>query len=373
MVFKPVVEWKNPLFRVLGYLLLFPFSLFYGIFAECRNILYDSGFFRKHTFESFIIGVGSLSVGGSGKTPLAEFLAIQLAQRRVRVGVISNGYRKTSRETVIVTDGKIIKETVSRSGDEAYVMAINFIVAGLEIPVVSGSDRIEAVKICEEQFNCSVIIIDDAFQYRKITKSVEFVVQDYFESMFPHLTLPAGRLREFRRNIRRADAVILSKTPEAVTDKSVALRWRKDIIISRYQPVYLQKWFKPDKFPLGILNNQKIILFSALGYNESFVNAVSTLCFKYNALIECKLEFQDHYRYNKNTLQKIFNRIKGLSPFDHLVLTTQKDAVKMQPEWVPDEWQTHVYFLKAEFSMESQIQFENLIKIPQINLDNQPI
>lgn len=119
MVFKPVVEWKNPLFRILGYLLLFPFSLFYGIFAECRNILYDSGFFRKHTFESFIIGVGSLSVGGSGKTPLAEFLAIQLAQRGVRVGVISNGYRKTSRGTVIVTDGKIIKETVSRSGDEA--------------------------------------------------------------------------------------------------------------------------------------------------------------------------------------------------------------------------------------------------------------
>ena len=372
MVIKPVVEWKNPFCRIIGYIFLFPFSLFFGLMAECRNILFDLGFLEFRKFKTFIIGVGSLSVGGSGKTPLTEFLAIRLAHQGMRVGVISNGFRKTSKGTVIVSNGKAILESVSRSGDEAYLMAMNFIDAGLEIPVISGSDRIQAVIICELEFKCNVIILDDAFQYRKIIKSVECIVQDHYESRFPLITLPAGRLREFKRNLKRADAVVVTKMPDNVSWLSDSSRWGTNVHISRYRPAYLQNWFEYEKKPLNLLENKKVVLFSALGYNESFINAASILCSKHQAPIVRMQEFQDHYRYDKETLQKIFNWMKGQEPSEFLVLTTQKDAVKMKPEWIPAEWKPHVYFLKSEFSIESQIQFENLIKIPQIKYNNQP-
>lgn len=366
MVIKPVAEWKNPFFRIIGYIFLFPLSVFYGLLAQCRDILYDLGFFKVVAFDSFVIGIGSLSVGGSGKTPLAEFLAVSLAKKGARVGVISNGFRKTSKGTIIVSDGEAILESVYRSGDEAYMMALNFLEAGLDIPVISASDRIEATVLCVQKFKCDVIILDDAFQYRKITKSVEFVVQDHFESRYPLITLPAGRLREFKNNLKRADAVIISKAPEVDNAKTEALHWGKDVIISRYRPDYLQPLFKPDRMPLTILANKKIVLFSALGYNGSFVNSVSILCTKQNAQIVRILEFQDHYWYDQYSLRRIFQWMADRSPSEFLVLTTQKDAVKIKPEWVPKEWKAHIFFLKSEFIIESQIQFENLIKIPQI-------
>lgn len=365
MVIKAVVEWKNPFIRTVSYVLFFPFSLLFGLLAELRNRLYDVQIFKSVGSEAYIMSVGSLSVGGSGKTPLVEYLAKLLSQRGLKIGVVSNGYGKRSFGTVIVSDGKSILADVFRSGDEAFLMATNFQKKDLNIPVISGPDRVEAVRILTNH-RCNVIILDDAFQYRKITKSIEFIVQDYFESRYPFFTLPAGRLREFKGNLNRAKAVVLTKSPEGTDAKKVSERWNNNVFISHYEPVSLQNWYEANAKPLDSLMNKKIILFSALGFNESFQQCVTRLCSRYHAEITHKIEFQDHHWYVENDLRKILGLIPEGSFSEYLILTTQKDAVKIQGKWIPKKFQERAYFLISEFSLDSQIQFENLIKIPQI-------
>lgn len=366
MVIKPVVEWKQSFARNLSFILLLPLSVLYGIFSEARNALYDIRLFRSARFRSYVIGVGSLSVGGSGKTPLVEYLALHLFRKGIRTGVISNGFRKKSEGLVIVSDGKQILENVFTSGDEAYFMAVNFLEASAEIPVISCSDRIKGVQILEERFQCNAVIIDDSFQYRKLEKNVEFLVQDYLETSYPHFPLPAGRLREFKRNLNRAEAVVISKTPDGFNEQVLSGKWGKKVCISHYTPLCFQNCFEPDKQPLKMLSGKKIILFFGLGHNESFACSVRGLCSRYNACIIRSFEFQDHHWYSPGEVQEIFDSLNGLQLDQCMILTTQKDAVKIKAEWVPLGMRSKVFFLRSEFKFESQNQFENLIKIPHI-------
>jgi tetraacyldisaccharide 4'-kinase len=338
----------------------------FGIFAEARNVLYDIRFFRSLRFRSYVIGIGSLSVGGSGKTPLVEYLAERLFKKGVSVGVISNGFRKKSSGLVIVSDGKKILENVFASGDEAYLMAVNFLEAGAEIPVISCSDRIKGVQILEERFQCNAIVIDDSFQYRKLEKNVEFIVQDYLETSYPNFTLPVGRLREFKRNLNRAEAVVISKAPDCFNEQVLSSKWGKKVCFTHYKPLHFQNCFEPDKQPLEMLSGKKVILFFGLGHNESFASSIRDLCSRYDACIARSFEFQDHHWYTLGEIQKIFDSLNGIPLDQCMVLTTQKDAVKIKAEWVPLGMRSKVFFLRSEFRFESQNQFENLIKIPHI-------
>ena len=370
MVIKPIVEWKNPLIRAVSYVLFYPIALLFGLSAEFRNILYDRRILKAAVCNSYIIGVGSLSVGGSGKTPLVEFLAERLARNEAKIGVVSNGYRKKSAGTVIVSDGRKLLTDVFYGGDEAYVMAVNFLRQGLRIPVISGPDRLEAIRILEAQLHCDVVILDDAFQYRKVKKSVEFNVQDYLEYGYPFFVLPVGRLREFKKNLKRADAVIITKSPAEFHTQRILDRDDVPFLVSRYQPVSLGQWFNDQEIPLETITNQKVILFSALGYNTSFQHCAADVCARYHAEIVRTIEFQDHRWYTRRDIQRIFNLIPEHSATNYIVLTTQKDSVKISAEWIPKKMRERVYFLRSEFRMDSQIQFENMIKIPHIEASN---
>ncbi|KAB2877885.1 tetraacyldisaccharide 4'-kinase [bacterium] len=370
MVIKAIVEWKNPFIRSVSHVVFFPLSLLFGIAAQFRNKLYDFRIFKSLRCNTFIIGVGSLSVGGSGKTPLVEFLAELLARRGLKIGVISNGYGKKSTGAVVVSDGKNQLTDVYIAGDEAYLMAVNFQKSNLHIPVISGSDRICAVRILQNKFNVDVIILDDAFQYRKIKKSIEFIAQDYFESAYPLMTLPSGRLREFKSNMQRADALIITKSPEGTDEKQLSNRWQREAYISHYFPAALQRWFDDVEFPLITLTQKKILLFSALGYNTSFQSGITELCSSYQAQIVRVIEFQDHHWYTEDDLRKMLRLIPEENSSDYIILTTQKDVVKLKPEWLPKKYREAAYFIKSEFSLDSQIQFENMIKISHIVRNN---
>jgi tetraacyldisaccharide 4'-kinase len=271
---------------------------------------------------------------------------------------------------VEVSDGAHLLTDVGVAGDEAYLMAANFQKSNLNIPVISGSDRIAAIHILQKQYDSDVIILDDAFQYRKIKKSIEFAVQDYFESAYPFFTLPSGRLREFKNNIKRAGAVVITKSPVGADDKKLSGRWGKKVLISHYLPTAFQNWFAEHETPLIALTHKKILLFSALGYNTSLQSCIAELCSRYHAQIVRVIEFQDHHWYTENDMMKIFGSIPEEQSSDYVILTTQKDVVKLKPEWLPKKYRERAYFIKSEFSMDSQIQFEKMIKIPQIVLNN---
>ncbi|MBL7994116.1 tetraacyldisaccharide 4'-kinase [bacterium] len=370
MVIKAIVEWKNPFIRLISHIIFFPLSIVFGVAAQVRNKLYDFRILKSLRCNTFIIGVGSLSVGGSGKTPLVEFLATLMVQRGLRVGVVSNGYRKKSTGTVVVSDGDSLLTDVYIAGDEAYIMAVDFHKSNLHIPVISGPDRICAVRILQNTFDVDVIILDDVFQYRKIEKSFEFIAQDYFESAYPLLTLPSGRLREFRNNMKRADAMIITKSPEGADEKQLSNRWGREVYISHYFPVALGRWFDDVEFPLITLTEKKIILFSALGYNTSLHGGITELCSRCHAQVARTIEFQDHHWYTENDLKKILRLIPEENSSDYVILTTQKDVVKLKPEWLPKKHRETAYFIKSEFGLDSQIQFENMIKIPHIVHNN---
>ncbi len=367
MVIKPIVEWNRPCLKKLFILLFAPVALVFGLFAEVRNRLYDAGLFQCRKRRSFVLGVGSLSVGGSGKTPLVEFLAIRLATIGVKVGVISNGYGKKRSSTTIVSDGEQLLVGVGDAGDEAFLMAVNFLEAKARIPVMSAANRMEAADILENKFGCRLIILDDSFQYRKIAKSLEVIVQDHMETEYPRLPLPVGRLREFGWNMNRADVMIITKTPERADLDSLRNQWGREFFVSHYRPAYVQHWFDGRRESLDRLNGRSVLVFSGLGHHASFLALVRELCNSNKATLLKPIEFQDHHWYTRSDMQKIFGVLKRTPLERCMILTTQKDAVKIKRDWVPAPFIPYVYYLRSEFTIESQIQFENLLKISDIN------
>lgn len=371
MVIKPIVEWKNPYIRKTFYFLFLPVSLLFGCLVDIRNKLYEFRILWTRHYDTFVIGVGSLSVGGTGKTPFVEFLAQYLAERGIRTGVLSSGYGKKSKGTILVSDGDKLLVDVQTAGDEAYLMAINFLKQNRRIPVISGSDRPEGIRILKNQFRCAAVILDDAFQYRKIRVSLSVIVQDFLELSYPLTVLPSGRLREFKRNMKRADFVVVSKAPYGTV--AAPGDWHRKVLVTQYLPTALQSCFDNTPLPLEFLNGKKIILFSALGYNGSFKNCIHNLCLRHAATIEHFIEFQDHRWYRKKDIQKICSRIPSERLNDYVLLTTQKDAVKLKRSWVSENMIQRFFFIQSEFSFQPQIQFENLIKMSQIRANNDSI
>ncbi len=355
MVVKAVLQWKNPFFKVVAAVFLFPFSFLFFVTILIRNLVY--GYILKPAvFQTPVIAVGSLSAGGSGKTPLVEFLAMQLTRAGRRVAVITNGYKKKQPGLTLVSDGHKILVNVNEAGDEAFMLAVNFQLARMRVPVIACSDRVKAMRLIEDRFDADAVILDDAFQYRKLGKNIELVVQDFYEMKLPAMLLPVGRWRDLPMSLKRADGVVIAKTPES--DRSgIQNYFGRSCTGSHYNPVELVRGFDGQCEPLEFLAGKKIVLFSGLGYPESFERTVNELCRSFDATIECTYEFQDHHRYRAKDLKKIISSIPRSDRGEHVVLTTQKDMVKINMEWLPEITVRSLFYLKCKFTIHEEDRF----------------
>lgn len=183
---------------------LWPLSWLYGAVVRLRNYAYDRGILQKFYVDAQIVSVGNITVGGTGKTPATITIAATLQQQGRRVAILSRGYGRRSRGTVVVADADGLRSSVDDAGDEPFMMAQ----ALPGVPLVVDADRVRGGRLLVEQFGAEVIVLDDGFQHRRLARAIDIVLLDV-RWLQRRWLLPAGPYREPLSSLRRADLVLL--------------------------------------------------------------------------------------------------------------------------------------------------------------------
>lgn len=325
-------------------LILTPFSILYGTIIQIRNLLYNKGFLRVTKIEKPVISIGNITTGGTGKTPLTIFVAEHFLDNGKTVGIVSRGYKRNSNEVLIVSDGSSIAEP-DVSGDELNMISRSLAEKySKKFFAAAAADRIEASKLLINLFNPDVIILDDAFQHRRIYRDLDIVILDSFEytnNKFDYsIPIPSGTLREFFGNIKRANLVINNhksyrgKLAEYNGSTNITMRYKTEYIID-YKNGILDK----SKF------NRKIIAFAGIAKFESFENSLK----QYGLSISETIIYPDHHRYSNHDISFLKKRASPEAMF----VTTEKDFVKLRQydDFVNDY---PVFFAKIKLEIEDK-------------------
>ncbi len=269
-----------------------------------------------------VIGVGNLSLGGNGKTPLVEYL-IRLMKDQYRVAVVSRGYKRHTQGYRLV--GEI--DDPGSVGDEPYQIFTKY---GSQVKVAVGEQRALAIpSLLLEYPELEVIILDDAFQHRSVVPQLNILVTDFHRPFFRDFALPVGRLREIRSGASRADVIMVTKCPEQLKSK-IKHQYQKEI--TRYagdKPVFFS-YVQYDKvLPVwsGIDLSSKtcVLLVTGIANAQPMFNQVSRDFHQVE-----HLKFGDHYQYKERDVKRIIERHKQLEADKKIILTTEKDMVKLK-------------------------------------------
>lgn len=305
---------------------LAPLAQLYGLLTGAWHRLYDAGWRRSVAFDRFVIGVGNLTVGGTGKTPFVEYLVRRLSPH-FAVAVLSRGYGRRTKGYRLAGP----TDTADTLGDEPRQFYQKF---GNAVPVAVGEERAVALpRLLVDHPETEVILLDDAFQHRAVRPQLNLLLTDFNRLFFTDEMLPLGRLREAPRGAVRADAVLVTKCPETLseTDRKKIESGVKKYVRSgvpvfftafRYgepQPVNDHPWPAEVRAALvtGLANPQPL---------EAHVRA------RFGLLAHRR--FADHHAYTTADLEKL---TAGFSPktatdgVPTVVLTSEKDAVKLRP------------------------------------------
>src|SRR6476659_5562708 len=207
----------NAIFLKSFRVLLLPFALLYGLIIIIRNFLYDKNFLRSAEFNFPLICVGNLVVGGTGKSPMVEYL-IELLCPYFKIATLSRGYKRNTKGYVLATENT----TALEIGDEPMQFHIKF----PGIAVAAGEERIVAIpQLLHDRPDVQAIILDDAFQHRVVKARFNILLTMYEDLPTKDFFLPTGNLRDQQASYQRADVIIVTKCPAAITDDD-----RKEII-----------------------------------------------------------------------------------------------------------------------------------------------
>ena len=299
---------------------LWPLGFFYWLLIFWRNFFYNLGFFISRKLPCKVISIGNLSVGGTGKTPFVLFLANSLKARGLNVAVLSRGYKRKSTGTHVVSDGNTLKSDLNNSGDEPFMLANKL----QDIPVVVDENRYRGGQFICNEYNPDVIIMDDAFQHRRVFRDVDIVLINSNHRR-PKL-LPYGLLREPLRNIKRADAVIFTKANLTPPDEKLVNA------VSNYCSFTMESDLIPNTQVIGLDGSTKpvsdfngpVVAVSGVGDPDSFEVIME----------EAGLDYVHHFRHDDHAeysamdlevLREVF-----LSAEAQALITTEKDLVKLE-------------------------------------------
>lgn len=296
--------------------LAFPFSLLYALVVYIRNRCYDKGWFPSQRFETTIVCVGNLSVGGTGKTPMTEWLIRNLPDSH-KTAVLSRGYkRKTKGFRLVSPEDKAID-----SGDEPLQMARKY----PNINIAVDENRVRGIQELERKFSPELIILDDGFQHRKVVPHYSILLTAYGKLYADDWYLPTGDLRDHRKEASRADVIVVTKCPPDLREAE------QSHIIARLKPKRGQKVLfsclkyetvlrGPDrKFELSELINKPFTLVTGIADPVPLVKYLSGLSLDFE-----HLSFPDHHSFSKEEIGNLQNR--------GLIVTTEKDFVRLKGE-----------------------------------------
>ena len=287
------------------------FAYFYEKITEFRNFLYDNNYLKSEKVDAFVISVGNLTTGGVGKTPVVAEIAKYYLKQGKKVAIISRGYggKLSNKEPHVVALNGEIFHTAEEVGDEPFWFAQN--IEG--VAVVTCASRVKASNSIIRSYHPDVIILDDAFQHRKIQRDLNLVLVDSEKLFGNGKHLPAGPLRENLNGLKRADKlIVMNKTCEDIDENILSSLFdKRKTFVCKVEPSFTYNIKTTELLPL----KSDVVAMCAIGQPKQFFDFVNE---KYNIL--GTITYDDHHQYTYEDIEDI----------DEIIVTTEKDAVKLE-------------------------------------------
>jgi len=317
---------KESFLRKLLLLPLSLLSLIYRFIVQSRQVLYSRGVLKTHRLPCRIISIGNITLGGTGKTPTAIYLAHLFQNRGIQPVVLSRGYKaQSSVPTAVVSDGTTTLMDAQEAGDEPFLLSQ----ALPGVPVIIGADRTVSGRLACEEFSPEVVILDDGFQHQRIKRDVDIVLIDLHHGFGNGHLLPRGILREPVSALSRANIFLLTKQMGDGTDNQLKQQIRRHnpdapIYHTRYAVNSFRTLNEQQEIHLNHLKGKKVLALSGIGNPHYF----SFLLKQSGMLVTEERTLPDHHDYTVDDIPKVR---EYLSDVDYIV-TTAKDSCKMNRE-----------------------------------------
>jgi tetraacyldisaccharide 4'-kinase len=312
---------RTNLLQLVRYL-LFPFAIVYYGVVSLRNFLYDNNVLNSTSFDFPVIVVGNLSVGGTGKTPQIEYL-IRHLQSKYTIAVLSRGYKRRSKGFV----KGVASSTVYDLGDEPFQYFSKYPNSNVAVD----ADRVSGItKLTKVVPNLSLVLLDDAFQHRKLRPSFSILLTSYDALFINDYVFPVGNLREPRIGYKRADLIVVTKCPTTLTIEQKK-RLQRKLKVTDNLPVL----FSSIKYMSTISGGDTEITISKLvDYELVLVTGIAKPTPLLQFLEDKKirfthLDYPDHYDFQPKDVEKIQNVFEALPQSNKLILTTEKDFTRL--------------------------------------------
>jgi tetraacyldisaccharide 4'-kinase len=305
-------------------ILLLPFSLLYGIGVILRDLFYKFGLLKSVEFNVPVISVGNISIGGTGKTPHIEYLISGLREH-LKVATLSRGYGRKTKGYLAIDP----RMSADKAGDEPLQFKRKY----PDIPViVSESRTFGIVQMLQQYPGLQCILLDDAFQHRSVQPGLNILLTSFNEPYNNDFLLPVGRLREWPSGANRANAIIVTKCPmewdpskrEGML-KKIKPKEHQQVFFSRFKYHYPYSIFDPQQ-RIEIGKDRDIIVLSAIANTNYMMDFLEHFDNTYH-----EMSFTDHHLFTANEISQIVQKFEHLSSGQKMILTTEKDAVRLEP------------------------------------------
>lgn len=310
-------------------ILLYPVSLIYGLITGIRNFLYNTGILPSVEFRLPVICIGNITVGGTGKTPHTEYVA-GLLRKNFKVATLSRGYKRKTRDFRIASSSSLVSEI----GDEPMQIFRKF----NDVLVSVDRNRVHGVKtILQISPETDVIILDDGYQHRRITPGFSILLSDYDRLMVRDHMLPYGNLRENIENMRRADIILITKSPSDISPNQRRIIV-KEVNKAPYQNIYFTSLIYNAPIPVFDSKTSEETHSDISRYQGCGIVLITGIAnpiplkeyLQKTAGEIIHLSFPDHYNFKETDIAGIFKAYYTLKSQSKYVFTTEKDAVRLR-------------------------------------------
>ena len=307
-------------------IVLYPFAIVFNFLTSIRNFFFDVGLLKEQTYDYLSIGVGNISLGGTGKSVMVSYLAAILNDK-FAINILSRGYGRKSSGFQMANKNSSPKHL----GDEPFM----FYMQNQKTRVGVCNSRREGMLRLIESINKNlknIFILDDVFQHRWVKPNIMILLTEYSKPYFRDYLFPSGNLRESRKSARRADIIIVTKCPSELSIEEKE-KFISELNIDLKQKVFFTKivyneyiFGRSKKLPFSILKKIPFILVTGIADNTQLVREL-----RMKGLIFKTITYKDHFTYSKKDIDKISSFSDG-----SLILTTEKDYHKIQDQMNSD-------------------------------------
>jgi tetraacyldisaccharide 4'-kinase len=332
-------------------LVLPPLSALYGAITRSRTALYERGTFRSFKLERPVISIGNITTGGTGKTPLVEWVARVLAGSGQKVCILTRGYgRENPRNRVLVSDGTTVFAEPSQAGDEPFQLASDLIGVAA---VISDADRFAAGQGAIQHLSTDCFVLDDGFQHLQLARDLNVVAVDATDPWGGRQMLPYGRLREPLSGLKRADCIVLTRCEQV--DDLEPIRWEiakqtgdRPVFHSR---IHTRRIVPIQQSITKAQPQEPIAGFCAVGNPQSFFTHLNREGYQ----LVLKKSFRDHHVYTQDDVSKLSKA--AIHAGAQSLMTTAKDAVKLRGL----QFEIPCYSLEIDLEIENDSDLKRMI------------